>query len=491
MRRRGWFATIVAAVGLVGCGSLIGVDDFTGDDPAARLPETDGDTTSGGEGGGGGAPGGTGGSATAPELGWGRVIGGAGDDAVQVAVSQGDDHWFAGYIDGEVDFGAGPVGAAGRQLFLAAVDDEGTLRFARASTRAGGMHVDLASVARRPEGAVLVGATTQAFALDGVSLPAPGGTDGLVVFVDGAGVAQAATQLGGSGDQHAWGVATADDGRSVVVGAFTGQLVAGGDTVTAAGAGDVFVAAFDASGSLTWLRTMGDAGDQRATVVARDDAGWVVAGTFAGTLSADGVAITSVGPGDGFVARFDDAGTLQAASSFARGGRVEPLRALAVPDGLWLGGAFKGTTSFGSTEVSTTAAVNDRDAFVARFDADLSVAEVEVWGEATGAEAVLALDVNDGALLAAGEFSAQQLVLGGDTFTNAGGTDAFAFLLGAEGQTELAFTFGRNDTDRLVGASLGASTIVGAGTIGSSVAIDGTVFDGLGGSDIVVFAVAR
>jgi len=118
-------------------------------------------------------------------------------------------------------------------------------------------------------------------------------------------------RFGGTSDDILTGMAVAADGGFVVVGYFYSDLTFGAQTLTPAGAGDVFVARFDANGTPLWAKRFGDATDQNSDKVdvAIDAAGNVViAGGFRGAMDCGGGALTSAGNSDIFVCKFDVAG---------------------------------------------------------------------------------------------------------------------------------------------------------------------------------------
>ncbi|QDE94292.1 hypothetical protein BHS06_29630 [Myxococcus xanthus] len=110
-------------------------------------------------------------------------------------------------------------------------------------------------------------------------------------------------QLGAHHDEQAHAVAVS--GTSVyVAGQTTGQL--GADPQ--AGGQDAFIARYDTSGNLQWVRQFGTSRTDRATAVAADEAGNVyVAGTTFGSLDF----YTNAGGIDYFIAKYDAAGNRQ------------------------------------------------------------------------------------------------------------------------------------------------------------------------------------
>ncbi|MFV1958964.1 MAG: hypothetical protein ACC662_06080, partial [Planctomycetota bacterium] len=132
-------------------------------------------------------------------------------------------------------------------------------------------------------------------------------TDGRVSWV---------TRAGGSGTLDAVtgnALGAMPDGSSLVGGRFEGVATFGGGeenetTLTANGAGDIFLARFEANGTLGFARRAGGAGEDAVRGVSfLPDASFHAAGTFEGTATfapgqGDRVLVSS-GPRDAFVER--------------------------------------------------------------------------------------------------------------------------------------------------------------------------------------------
>jgi hypothetical protein len=94
-------------------------------------------------------------------------------------------------------------------------------------------------------------------------------------------------------------------GDLVIAGGFQGTLDLGATSLESSGEDDVFVMRLDAALDPVWARRFGSAsGSDSATSVAVDPSGDVViAGTFEGTVSFDGVDVQAVDGVDLFVAK--------------------------------------------------------------------------------------------------------------------------------------------------------------------------------------------
>jgi hypothetical protein len=122
--------------------------------------------------------------------------------------------------------------------------------------------------------------------------------------------------LGDSERQEAKSVAADPAGNAVVTGTFLGSIDFGGTILTSNGTkadeqgfldgGDIFVAKFGANGDYLWSRQAGDAEMQRASGVAIDPDGHVLAaGAFRGAVDFGAGPMTTRGEVDGVVAKLN------------------------------------------------------------------------------------------------------------------------------------------------------------------------------------------
>ena len=131
-----------------------------------------------------------------------------------------------------------------------------------------------------------------------------GNTDLFVVKYNASGTKQWTKQLGSSGRDSANGVATDSSGNVYVTGVTFGGL----DCNTSAGANDLFVVKYNASGTKQWTKQLGSASSDFANGVATDSSENVyVAGATYGGLDNN----TSAGNSDLFVVKYNSSGTKQ------------------------------------------------------------------------------------------------------------------------------------------------------------------------------------
>lgn len=219
---------------------------------------------------------------------------------------------------------------------------------------------------------------------------------------DGALVTLAIIDSGQDDDVH--DVALDASGNAVVTGVFydTVDFDPGPSVVSRMPAGDiaVFVARYDATGTLLSIVTFGGTGDSIGYGVVVDASGnAVVTGDFTGTVDFDpGVGVvrhtSPAGTKTFFVARYDAAGALLSVFTFGPAVGYYGLRvALDARGNSVVAGVFRGTTDFDpgpGTESRTTEGQQGSEApalFVARYTPD----GVLVDGTSTSAEEAAAL----------------------------------------------------------------------------------------------------
>jgi hypothetical protein len=128
---------------------------------------------------------------------------------------------------------------------------------------------------------------------------------------------------------------------------------------TSAGASDAFVAKYDSSGMLAWLRQFGTSGDEYGYDVSVDASGNAyVVGHTSGRFSGQ----TNAGAGDAFVTKFDSVGTQEwtqqiGTSSYDLGGGVSVDASGNAYVSGYTSGALPGQTSAGLS-----------DAFIMKYD---------------------------------------------------------------------------------------------------------------------------
>lgn len=287
-----------------------------------------------------------------------------------------------------------------------------------------------------------------------------------------------AVRGGGTGTDHAYGLAVSAQGNVFVAGDFEDVAAFGAVTKTSAGESDVYVAKLDGAGNFLWVTTGGGPAADGATAAAVDaQENVVVTGFFTGMDVAMGPVQLPTGTnGDILVAKLSPAGTVLWAES---GGGPNTLPQVGTDVALdAAGNAFVTGTIYGPTTFSWTLGIHLDDphheplAFVAK----ISAAGVWQWavrsaggatpnaGTSTGA--AIAVD-GIGDIVTTGSFTGTASFFGSGSLSSAGSNDIFVAKLTPAGTVVWAVRAGGRGYDFSVGlavASGGTAYLTGSFT---------------------------
>ncbi len=230
---------------------------------------------------------------------------------------------------------------------------------------------------------------------------------------------------GDYGSVYATGVGTLADGSSLVTGFFNNVAVFGsGEThqtsLVSMGSWDVFIAKFNANGTLAWAkRAGGDSSDTGRSISVLSDGSFLIAGEFSGTsVFGQGESAQTTlqgGYANLFVARYNANGALVWAK-YAKCNSVLDARSFsAFPDGSSIiTGRYTNTMTFAPGETNETALAHPGNGaiFLARYNADGAL----VWARRATNDNISAMGwgvsaLPDGVSYLVGEFT-NSVVLG-------------------------------------------------------------------------------
>ena len=209
--------------------------------------------------------------------------------------------------------------------------------------------------------------------------------------------------------QYSWGVAAGGAGvdisKGIKISAKNEILIWGDiagnpkfDNVTYSGRGlaDGFVAIYNQSGSLKWVKLFGGTQNDRIHAADVHNNGEIyVTGHFEDSITVENVGLKSKGLRDIFVAKLDSAGKLIWLKSFGTQADEQSSSLVADGDGnFYLSGSFKSQLQFGSVSLSSTNIFSE--SFIVKFDNNGNA----IWGINSTSQRVnginsLALSPND------------------------------------------------------------------------------------------------
>lgn len=163
-------------------------------------------------------------------------------------------------------------------------------------------------------------------------------------------------------------------GNIYTTGYFSGSVDFGGIVASSAGITDVFIMKHNSSGVLQWVVTGGGSGSDRGAAIHADNVGnCYVTGYFFGTATFSGVTIVSQGSQDIFIAKYNTSGILQWVK---QGGGVSADIGSAIitdhADNVFVTGQFSGTALFDGQSLTSmtnpSTGLPSFDIFTAKYD---------------------------------------------------------------------------------------------------------------------------
>jgi len=302
------------------------------------------------------------------ELVWVRKAGGPNADYGLGITTDGDGNCFVtGSFFGEIRCGSLTIQSNGAlDIFIAKYDSMGNLEWAKG---AGGDGYDRGfSIAVDDAGnPVLTGFFNSTAHFDHIDLVSEGQTDIFVAKYDAQGRVVWARRAGGSESDEGYGIAVDESNGCTVTGYFRRAASFENILLNSEGAEDIFIAKYDATGRLKWIRQAGGRSSDIANDIDLDCMGnSFITGSFGGSAAFGTTQLSSDGGGDIFVAKYDYFGNVVWAKN-AGGPNDDVGRGIAA-DGF--GGCVTTGEFVFDARFDTISLVSNgqRDVYIARYD---------------------------------------------------------------------------------------------------------------------------
>ena len=158
-------------------------------------------------------------------------------------------------------------------------------------------------------GAIQTNSVFPTVTFDTVSLTGNGSFDWFIAKYDASGNLLWVKNEGSTLGDFAFGVALDPSGSVLVCGEFSSTMTVNGTTLLSAGGVDVFIARYSPDGTLIWIKQAGGTGSDEAQTITTDAAGNIaIAGNFQNTATFGSNSVTAAGLGDAFIAKYDSSG---------------------------------------------------------------------------------------------------------------------------------------------------------------------------------------
>ncbi|HKR06632.1 MAG TPA: gliding motility-associated C-terminal domain-containing protein [Bacteroidia bacterium] len=307
------------------------------------------------------------------------------DEGMDIASDGANNIYTTGYFTTSATFDGSIINSAGLDdIFIAKTNTAGNLQWLK---RAGGLNIDKAlSIDADNSGNILITGffyTTADF--DGQIITSAGQQDIFIAKYNSSGTLQWVKRAGGTGSDAGNGVTFDNSGNVIVTGEFSGSCSFGSTTLTSqAGSIDVFTAKYDNNGNFLWAKKGSGTYTDRGTDVSTDASGNIyVSGMFSDTITFD-VQHNNPMYNAMFLIKYNGSGAEQW-FRWMGSGTVVNMGGVAVHNSdVNITGNFNGTLYFfGGVTNPTLSSSYQNDIFVCRFDLSGNL----VWSHADGSTA--------------------------------------------------------------------------------------------------------
>ncbi len=247
-----------------------------------------------------------------PKFVWANRAGGTYLDSGRGVVTDDSGNTFVvGYFSESADFGSITLSSAGDEdIFIAKYNGSGNVVWAK---KAGGTGRDngLSIAIDESDNLVITGFFQKTAFFEKTSLISAGSYDVFIAKYNSSGGLIWAKQAGGIAEEIGRGVATDVACNIFITGDFEGKINFGNLSLTSIGQKDIFIAKYNASGDVVWAKQAGGTNIDGGEGVVVDGLGCsVITGSFKDTAMFDTNTLVGNGWSSMFIAKYDNSGNL-------------------------------------------------------------------------------------------------------------------------------------------------------------------------------------
>ena len=305
---------------------------------------------------------------------WAKQAGGSGNDEAQsITYDNSGNVYVCGFYSNGAIFGTTSInGKGGYDMFVAKYDQNGVFQWVRT---AGGPGRDEAkSIKCDAAGNVYVcGMYKNGAVFGSQTLTSPNGYfDAFLAKYTPDGTLEWVKTAGGDYDDVSWSLTIDNNNKIYVTGEFNGYAHFGSIAISTTGSADIFVACYNSSGTIEWVKKAGGKQLDRARGIGTDGTNIYITGQFGMSANFGPYTVTGVDNSEIFIAKLNNDGFFQWAESV--GGPVDLEENLGYESGteicaeasgnVYVTGALLNGGKFGSTSLN---AYSRTDAFITKI----------------------------------------------------------------------------------------------------------------------------
>jgi len=368
---------------------------------------------------------------------WAKSEGDFGNDyGISVAVDGSGNIYFTGYFSSaSITFGSITLTNGGSyDMYLVKYDASGNVLWAKSSGGSGDENGYNITVDSGGNSYITGFFSSPSITFGNTTLTSTGSSDMYLVKYDASGNVLWATSSGGTSIDQGYCVSLDGSGNSYVIGYFYSPSITFGSTTltnpdNSGNTADMYIVKFNTGGNAVWAKSAGGIANDVCYSVDVDASGncYVTGSFISPTITFGSTTLTNAGGRDMYIVKYDASGnTIWAKSA---GGNTNDLGYSIVIDGSansYVTGYFTSDSiTFGSTTLTNTDTVNNREIYVVKYDVSGNV----VWAKSAGGiydESSNSIAVSmTGSCYVVGYMVSPSVIFGSTTLTNGGSYDMF------------------------------------------------------------------
>lgn len=337
--------------------------------------------------------------------------------------------------------------------------------------------------------------------IQGTTLLAYGGvSDIFLAKFNSSGIIQWAVRAGSAtGAENGMGIDQDAFGNIYITGGFAGTATfndAGPVTVISTGAQDVFIAEYNSSGVLQWVKNVGSGGgNQRGTDIVVDGTDLIIVGFFAGAITlGPGDPLQTIyaltGTRDFFISKYDNTGVIIWAHHYTSTSTNSNLTTLAKHDanGYFVGGAVAGNFTFDDGPLTTKSStlITEKDALLFKVDLTGNLLWASDVGNANNDEIKDIKSDAAGNIYTTGYINGININFGGGYLLTTIGTDFFITKRNSAGTISWAINSAQAGTEQAYSITIMNNNTYVSGSFTGTINIGTDQLISVGSSDIFV-----
>ncbi len=240
---------------------------------------------------------------------WTNTFSGTLDSSIQdITIDSNSNIYITGSYDGTLSVESLTISSTGHHdVFIAKLNVMGSIQWLKSGGSNGtSRDVGYGIALDSNNNIAVVGSINGNANFDGLTLNSLGNSDGFIAQYDNSGNIQFLKSLGGGGNDLINGVGFDTNNNMYITGWFMNSATFDTKSVTALGESDIFIAKYNNLGKISWVKTVGGTNvDSAESIFVSPNGSTFITGFFYGTVSFNGVVKTSVG-GDSYLIRVDN-----------------------------------------------------------------------------------------------------------------------------------------------------------------------------------------